>query len=670
MFPRSWCLLSYVAVFALLLSLSESFVTTRKSPLYSHSHIDPLRGRCSSSHSSGSHTGARQSILRVSERTILEFERSWARQKERKESGEEGGAGGQASIDGLIGLDRAWEKLRNGGWKEPPFEVVTNRNEETKRLSKEEHAASFEVAVCGGTLGIFYALALQKRGIKTVVIERGRIAGRPQEWNISGKELNVFIRLGIFTKEEIDSVTAIEFNPVRVGFKTDSSAQANTIKKGEAGYQFELYTRDVLNLGIYPNKLIALAKQKFLGLGGHTMEGTALRKIEIYDNIASLQVKNSSSSSTSTEEGEVHIHSRVVVDCMGNGSPISKQIRGPVEPDGVCIVVGGCAKGFDPVNNTYSDLIYTDSPITYGMGDGKDTALQYFWEAFPTGSYASERTTYLFTYLDAKPQRPSVSDIYDSYWDLLPRYQGVPLEELEFQRLLYGLFPTYRESPLQSPYDRLLAVGDASGIQSPLSFGGFGSLTRHLDRVVSALEEALSISGSRDKDGGDGDDGDDDDVLLRADQLSRINSYQPNLSAAWMFQRSMSCPVGSDPSSGLIVGILSNSFSSMEKLGDPVMRPFLQDVLQFIPLLRTLTLAGAQDLLTPLKIVPHVGLAAMGDFFVHFYNMAWYTLCYRWLGKGVQKRAREEPSRVKAWRMRRQVEAWKFGAGLDFDDDH
>jgi hypothetical protein len=30
-------------------------------------------------------------------------------------------------------------------------------------------------------------------------------------------------------------------------------------------------------------------------------------------------------------------------------------------------------------------------------------------------------------------------------------------------------------------------VGDASGIQSPVSFGGFGSLTRHLGRLSNGL---------------------------------------------------------------------------------------------------------------------------------------------------------------------------------------
>ena len=40
--------------------------------------------------------------------------------------------------------------------------------------------------------------------------------------------------------------------------------------------------------------------------------------------------------------------------------------------------------------------------------------------------------------------------------------------------------------------DRVLQIGDASGIQSPLSFGGFGALMRHARRLVGALEDALA----------------------------------------------------------------------------------------------------------------------------------------------------------------------------------
>ena len=170
-------------------------------------------------------------------------------------------------------------------------------------------------------------------------------------------------------------------------------------------------------------------------------------------------------------------------------------------------------------------------------------------EAFPAGSGPSDRTTYLFTYMDAKPERPSIMEIMNDYWELLPRYQGVDVDKLQYKRILYGCFPTYRDSPLKAGFDRILQVGDASGIQSPLSFGGFGSLTRHIERIVCAVDEALApqedpmkeLYLSREYTPED---------LVSAKELGMINCYQPNLSTCWMFQRAMSVRIGNQPKNG------------------------------------------------------------------------------------------------------------------------
>lgn len=69
-------------------------------------------------------------------------------------------------------------------------------------------------------------------------------------------------------------------------------------------------------------------------------------------------------------------------------------------------------------------------------------------------------------------------------------------------------------------------IGDASAGQSPLSFGGFGSMMRHLGRLSGAIGHALR-----------------DNKLTRTD-LGWIQPYQPSLSASWLFQRSMSIAVG------------------------------------------------------------------------------------------------------------------------------
>ena len=331
---------------------------------------------------------------------------------------------------------------------------------------------------------------------------------------------------------------------------------------------------------------------------------------------------------------------------MGNQSPITRQIRGAVSPDSITIVVGTCARGFDSSNNTYSDLIYTDSKIKVG----NSSSLQYFWEAFPCGSDPRDRTTYLFTYLDAKPERPSIGEIFDDYWELLPRYQGVDAENLELLRILYGYFPTYRQSPLATPFNRILAVGDASGIQSPLSFGGFGSLTRHISRITNALDEATQYN------------------LIAAKDLSLINAYQPSLSIAWMFQLAMSVRVNTKPMSDtVIVDTLSNTFRSMSKLGDETLMPFLQDVLMFNPLFRTLLGAAGQDLLTPIKTAFHVGVLALADFTYHFVFLYLFTILHNNVSAPLLKIAQVLPPKQRYF-INRLAEQWKFGSGLDYYD--
>merc|ERR1711871_461065 len=118
------------------------------------------------------------------------------------------------------------------------------------------------------------------------------------------------------------------------------------------------------------------------------------------------------------------------------------------------------------------------------------------------------RTTYLFTYLDADEMRQhTVEGQFEDYWRMLPTYQKHNADCLNSKRI-----------------EDALAVGDASGVESPLSFGGFGALTRHLGRVTDAVEDALR-----------------NDALDRA-SLTLVNGYAPNIAATWMFQKSFVHP--------------------------------------------------------------------------------------------------------------------------------
>ena len=93
-------------------------------------------------------------------------------------------------------------------------------------------------------------------------------------------------------------------------------------------------------------------------------------------------------------------------------------------------------------------------------------------------------------------------------------------------------------------------VGDASGLQSPLSFGGFGSLLRHLPRTTEAIADAVASQ-----------------VVAHSD-LAGIQPYLPSLSSMWLFQKAMSVSVGKRVTDADIINrVLTSNFRTMDRLG-------------------------------------------------------------------------------------------------------
>ncbi|CAL9171616.1 unnamed protein product [Musa hybrid cultivar] len=531
-------------------------------------------------------------------------------------SNEVGGAGGAYSYDALKRLDLVWSNICSESLEAEKVPEVVSRVPGSSKISEleEKTGCSFDVLVCGGTLGIFVATALVTRGLRVAIIERNLIKGREQEWNISRKELLELVEVGILTKEEIENIIAVKFNPNRCGFE----------KKGD------IWVEDILNLGVSPANLVETVKRRFISLGGKVFEDKVVSSIHIYDDAAIVQLTN----------GEI-LSSHLIIDSMGNFSPIVKQIRSCRKPDGVCLVVGSCSRGFS--ENTSSDIIFSSLSVK----KVQETPLQYFWEAFPAGTGPTDRTTYMFTYVEAKPGSPKLEHLLEDYWDLLPSYQGVPLEELEILRVIFGIFPTYRDSPLPAAFDRVLQVGDASGIQSPVSFGGFGSMTRHLNRLSTGIYEAVKGN------------------FIDAYSLSLINPYMPNLSASWLFQRAMSARVHTEVSSTFINELLYFNFQAMQKLGNTVIRPFLQDVIQFEPLVRTLvSVMINQPQILP-SIFKQVGLHVILDWSVHFVMLGYYTFLSSYIDPAVRPWINYLPERKK-YEWTRHLEAWKYGSGLDY----
>ncbi|XP_027332344.1 uncharacterized protein LOC113847436 isoform X2 [Abrus precatorius] len=531
-------------------------------------------------------------------------------------SGEVGGAGGAYSYEALKRLDQLWSSmcLAQEVVQEPQQVVSTIPSLFHSSDLAEKAEGSYDVLVCGGTLGIFIATALCARGLRVAIVERNVLKGREQEWNISRKELLELVEVGILEEDDIERATAVKFNPNRCGFE----------RKGD------MWVNDILNLGVSPVKLIEIVKARFVSLGGVIFEGYNVSCINIYEDAAVLKLS-----------GDKILSSHLIIDAMGNFSPVVKQIRCGRKPDGVCLVVGTCARGFK--NNSTSDVIFSSSSVKK-VGDSK---AQFFWEAFPAGSGPLDRTTYMFTYVEPQPGSPKLEEILEEYWDLMPEYQGVSLDNIEILRVIYGIFPTYRESPLPAAFSRVLQFGDASGIQSPVSFGGFGSLARHLQRLSTGIHEAII---------GD---------YLDSYNLSLLNPYMPNLSASWLFQRAMSAKQQSNVPEDFINELLYTNFNCMQRLGDPVLRPFLQDVVQFGSLSKTLGLV----MLTKPQILPsifkQVGVPVLLDWSRHFLMLGYYTFLSTFADPIVRPFLNTLPSKT-SFQWKRHLEAWKYGAGLDY----
>lgn len=262
---------------------------------------------------------------------------------------EVGGAGGAYSYAALKRLDRLWSNICSDQTVTQGLPKVVSSAPGLFSQSdiSGKKVETFDVLVCGGTLGIFIATALSRRGLRVGVVERNILKGREQEWNISRKELLELVEVGILEEDDIEQVISASFNPNRSGFEGRG----------------EIWVEEILNLGVSPVKLIEIMKKRFNSFGGVIFEGCSVSSICIHEDAAVLELA----------EGKI-LSARLIIDAMGNFSPIVRQIRNARKPDGVCLVVGSCGRGFE--NNSTSDVIFSSSSVKK-VGQSK---VHYFWE--------------------------------------------------------------------------------------------------------------------------------------------------------------------------------------------------------------------------------------------------------------------------------------------------
>ncbi len=406
-------------------------------------------------------------------------------------------------------------------------------------LSFGSQDSLWDVAIVGGALGALYAATMAQLGYRVALIERLPFGRMNREWNISRREIATLVEMGLFTADEIESLILREYTD---GF--------NKFFDGYSPIKAPvLHTPTVLNLAIDADRLLALCGQKLVAAGGHIFERTEFQQAFIDSHQVSLKLLDLEQSDP------VYLRSRVLVDAMGTASPIAQQLNHNKAFDSVCPTVGAVIKsGFEPGvwDAQFGDILASHGDQSRGR--------QLIWELFP--GPGQELTFYLFHYHEVHPDNPgSLLEMYEDFFAILPEYRRCHVEALEWRKATFGYIPG-RYGATQDrtrKYHRVLTIGDAAAMQSPLSFTGFGSLVRNLPRVADLLDTALKHD------------------LLKATDLQRVRAYQSNSAVTWLFSRGMMVPTGAQLPPAHVNSILNCFFGVLAAEPPEVADNFIKD---------------------------------------------------------------------------------------------
>ncbi|MDY6939857.1 MAG: flavin-dependent dehydrogenase [Cyanobacteriota bacterium] len=434
-----------------------------------------------------------------------------------------------------------WEKRWREGVRRPqePKEVVFfNAN--------PPDALTYDLIYVGGALGVIHAAVMARRGYRVLLLERLPFGRMNREWNISRSEFQSLIDLGLFTAAEFESLIAAEY---RDGF--NKFFDANNPPQCKAPV---LHTPKVLNIAIDAEKLLRLCGEKLRSAGGEIWDETEFIRADVSGDGVTIQAKHLPTQTPKQAGG------RLLVDAMGTASPIAWQLNGGRAFDSVCPTVGAViADGFEPEvwDSQYGDVLNSHGDISRGR--------QLIWELFPARD--RELTVYLFHYHQVNPENPgSLLEMYEDFFTILPEYRRCDMDRLEWKKATFGYIPGHfsqGSGDRRVAFDRLIAIGDAASLQSPLIFTGFGSLVRNMARLTHLLDTALKHN------------------LLGAEHLDRIRAYQSNIAVTWLFSKGMMVPTHRFIPPERVNSMLNTFFGILESEPPEIADTFIKDRLSW-----------------------------------------------------------------------------------------
>jgi lycopene cyclase CruA len=450
---------------------------------------------------------------------------------------------------GEYDLQRAywWEKRWRESARNPqqPKQVVfrnsKSRSEGAIPGLPQNPKSEYDLIYIGGALGTIHAAMMAKLGYRVLLVERLIFGRMNREWNISRAEFQSLIDLGLFSPAEFESIIAREYAD---GFSKFFDGNNPPHLKAAV-----LHTPTVLNVAIDSEKLLKLCGEKLRQAGGEIWDETEFIRAEIDPEGVTVQLVN-------LPQGEAReVRGRLLVDAMGTASPIAWQLNGTRTFDSVCPTVGAVIEGFDTQvwDATYGDILNSHGDISRGR--------QLIWELFPGA--AGELTIYLFHYHEVHPDNPgSLLEMYEDFFTILPEYRRCDLEKLTWKKPTFGYIPGHFSVGSRDravAWERVLAIGDAASLQSPLIFTGFGSLVRNLPRLTNLLHTALQHD------------------LLSAADLEQIRAYQSNIAVTWLFSKGMMVPTGKTLPPQRVNAMLNTFFGLLADEPPEVADTFIKD---------------------------------------------------------------------------------------------
>jgi lycopene cyclase CruA len=436
------------------------------------------------------------------------------------------------SLQAVARLDERWQATEAGAFTPEVYQT-------TPTLPPTLH--TFDLIYAGGGLGLLHAAVMACRyGYRVLLFDRGEVGCAHREWNISDHELRALVTIGLFTQPELEQVIMRRYTDGIVRFHPHHSGVRPA----------ELHLPNVLNVALDAAGLLQLARRKLEAAGGTVLDQRAFKRV-------CVQAPGAVAVEVEHRDGSAEWYgAQVLVDGMGATSPLALRRFAGQPFAGVCPTVGTVVEGLE--HGPAMDQHHPDvGDILVSISDTQRDR-QLIWEGF--AGRGDELTVYVFYYdlLKNKEQRNkgtgcpcrvpsghgtraqrnneageqrnretaegrhSLLDLFEDYFRLLPTYKR-PGANFRHLKPVYGFIPArHTQRRLTVPLlEGVLPIGDSSAQQSPLTFCGFGSHVRNLDRTTRLLDHALRRE------------------LLAPRYLGLISAYQANVALNWVFSRFM-----------------------------------------------------------------------------------------------------------------------------------